>query len=417
MNRRGFLRTTAAGTAAALSPVAALGAPVLAQEPASGQKTAQDYLRSLVPTRKQVDDFVGQRDPAGWYFDPLLGWLVRDGVRNDGVDGSKTFLHFDSDGARRVVNGAQAACRLHTYGDSFTCGDQVSDGETWQEQLAAHLQEPIRNYGIGGYGVYQAYLRMVQVQKTYPVDYVVLNIYDNDHYRNLHSFRAIDTGNSGRGDYTLPHLRVNVGKRSCEKRENLFKKPDDVYKLCDPDAVWEMFKDDPTLRVRVALRGDAEPTWDTVEAVAQSFGVRARTGAGVSPKAAVQSAYTEAALFATRNVVMWAERFAQENRKKLLFILSFNSSNMGRGLRGEPGFDETFATWIKKRTYPVIDTRDVFRKDYESRTVAGQKADVQQYLRAHYIGHHTPLGHFAMAKGIKDQIVNWLDPRPLPYRT
>ena len=33
---------------------------------------------------------------------------------------------------------------------------QVSDGETWQEYLAAHLDEPIRNFGMGGYGVYQA---------------------------------------------------------------------------------------------------------------------------------------------------------------------------------------------------------------------------------------------------------------------
>jgi hypothetical protein len=40
-------------------------------------------------------------------------------------------------------------------GDYSDC-HQVSDCETWQEYLAGHLGEPIRNFGMGGYGVYQA---------------------------------------------------------------------------------------------------------------------------------------------------------------------------------------------------------------------------------------------------------------------
>jgi hypothetical protein len=47
--------------------------------------------------------------------------------------------------------------RINTYGNSFTQCHQVSDGETWQEYLAAPLGEPIRNFGVGGHGVFQAY--------------------------------------------------------------------------------------------------------------------------------------------------------------------------------------------------------------------------------------------------------------------
>jgi hypothetical protein len=32
---------------------------------------------------------------------------------------------------------------------SFTQYHQVSDGETWQEYLAAHLGEPVGDFGIG----------------------------------------------------------------------------------------------------------------------------------------------------------------------------------------------------------------------------------------------------------------------------
>jgi len=59
-------------------------------------------------------------------------------------------------------------CRINTYGDSFTQCHQVSDHETWQKIPAAHLQEPIRNYGIGGWSVYQAYLRMLREESRNP---------------------------------------------------------------------------------------------------------------------------------------------------------------------------------------------------------------------------------------------------------
>jgi hypothetical protein len=69
--------------------------------------------------------------------------------------------------------------------NSFTSCEQVSDGETWQEILAAHLGEPIRNFGTGAYSVYLAYLRMQREEKRWPAKYIIFNIYDDDHYRNL----------------------------------------------------------------------------------------------------------------------------------------------------------------------------------------------------------------------------------------
>ncbi len=61
-----------------------------------------------------------------------------------------------------MSNYKEKSCRINTYGNSFTQCHEVSDHETWQEILAAHLQEPVRNFGIGGWSVYQAYLRMLK---------------------------------------------------------------------------------------------------------------------------------------------------------------------------------------------------------------------------------------------------------------
>ncbi|MSS72494.1 MAG: SGNH/GDSL hydrolase family protein [Candidatus Latescibacteria bacterium] len=163
----------------------------------------QTYLESIVPTREMVGDFADPRE-GGSSFDPELGWVLRDGVRKDGVHGSKGFYRYDPDGARRAVHFPERPCRVHTYGDSFTHCDQVSDGETWQEYLAAHLQEPIRNFGIGGYSVYQAYRRMRKVEREGGAEYIILNVYDDDHFRNLDAWRSIRMGIPGR--FTLPHL-------------------------------------------------------------------------------------------------------------------------------------------------------------------------------------------------------------------
>ena len=40
--------------------------------------------------------------------------------------------------------------RLLMAQDVWTGG---GDGKTWQEYLAAHLGEPLRNFGVGGFGV------------------------------------------------------------------------------------------------------------------------------------------------------------------------------------------------------------------------------------------------------------------------
>src|SRR5881296_2148374 len=122
----------------------------------------REYLNSIVLSRADVERFLtraqersdaggdGLQPNDGTTFDGELGWVHAEAVNvGDGVGKSRTFYHYEVDGARRVVHGRGAASRINTYGDSFTHGNQVNDGETWQEVLAAHLQEPIRNYGVG----------------------------------------------------------------------------------------------------------------------------------------------------------------------------------------------------------------------------------------------------------------------------
>ncbi|HLB73855.1 MAG TPA: hypothetical protein VJJ98_07535 [Sedimentisphaerales bacterium] len=409
MKRRDFMKL-AAGTAV-ISTASVNGGPPPGDTDAAQIKA---YLRKLMPTREQVDNFLQREQGAcnlsrndGWTYDSGLGWVLCNSVRGHGVDGTIGFYSYEADGARKVINHADKPCRIHTYGNSFTHCDQVSDGETWQEYLAAHIQEPIRNYGVGGYGVYQAYLRMLKVEEARPAEHVILNIWDDDHYRNLDSWRATRFGQRTFCGYTLPFLRVNVAQNRCEKKDNLLPKPEDVYKLTDEEFVWETFKDDPVLHVMLALHGGREAAEKLLPTIADSFGFPPNQFGADAPEQAIRKMHTEASLFASKNIVTWTEQFAREAGKDLILILSFGQGNIAAALRGQKPFDQTFLDWLKDKPYPIIDMRDSFRAEYQQ-----FKTDVDTYLRRYYIGHHNPAGNFFTAWSIKDRITTRLDPPP-----
>ena len=94
-------------------------------------------------------------------FDSELGYIRKNSVLKDGIDEIYTISRYGACGERLMSNFADRPCRINTYGNSFTQCDQVNYGESWQEYLAAHFGEPIRNFGVGGHGAYQAYRRLL----------------------------------------------------------------------------------------------------------------------------------------------------------------------------------------------------------------------------------------------------------------
>ncbi|MBN2315727.1 MAG: hypothetical protein JXM79_17495 [Sedimentisphaerales bacterium] len=414
MHRREFLSKMAGTSLAALS----INAISEGQE-SDYEQRVRAYLRTIRLNRQRVEDFISgehgprdQRPGEVFRYDSELGWINHEAIGSTGVDGSKVFYNYESDGARKVINFPGRPARIRTYGNSFTHCSQANNNETWEEYLAAHIQEPVHNYGVGGYSVYQAYRRMLKVEKQIAGGTIILNIWDDDHYRNLDAWRSIRYGYGSRCGFTLPHLRVDVAKGRCEQRENISKTLFDLYNLCDEDYLWRTFKDDPVLKMVMAAReGGKNLSADLIHPVAVTFGIPDEKIAHTETAKKIKQIHTEAALFATQNVVTWAEEFAKEAGKKLMIMLSFGRDNVANYLSGKPRFDQSFVDWLKDKPYPVIDMREVFASDYKR-----YKVDVNQYLKPLYNGHHTPRGNFFTAWAIKDKIVEWLDPKPEPYR-
>lgn len=160
ITRRHWLASAAGSLALGLSgrQVAISGQRVDAAtvDPKTLDAAKRELIRALLYTRADIDDWLALRAFPFAKYDRELGYLHRDRQFAEGLDGAICTYRYDANGARHTSAYADRPCRINTYGNSFTSCEQVSDGETWQEVLAAHLGEPIRNFGIGGYSVYQA---------------------------------------------------------------------------------------------------------------------------------------------------------------------------------------------------------------------------------------------------------------------
>lgn len=126
----------------------------------AAEEQIRDYLRPLLLTREDVSLWLKQQAFPFCKYDSELGYLHIDREFPEGLAGAVCQYRYDKLGARRTFAYAGEPCRINSYGNSYTSCEQVSDGETWQESLAAHIGEPVRNYGIGAYSVYQAYLHV-----------------------------------------------------------------------------------------------------------------------------------------------------------------------------------------------------------------------------------------------------------------
>src|SRR5262245_4391979 len=115
-------------------------------------------------------EYLALRDPhLGWR--PRIGQAAADGTRNDPA------FSITSD-----------PC-MSMFGDSFTWSEEVDDDYAWSALLALKVHCRVANYGVGGYGTDQAYLRF----KSLPPrgELVFLNHLSENIVRNINQYRNL----------------------------------------------------------------------------------------------------------------------------------------------------------------------------------------------------------------------------------
>jgi hypothetical protein len=363
-------------------------------------------------------------------FDPEIGYVPRNVVLKDGMDFCFATYTYEPTGQRKMFNYRDQPCRINTYGDSFTQSQQVSDDESWQERLAAHIGEPIRNFGIGGHGVFTAYKRSMRVEAgECSAEYILLTIYDDDHVRNLDALRWVRTSWNEKDRpkdrawplHGLPwsHLRYDLAKGCFVELPGACRNGDDLRKLCDPDHFYKTFHEDQIVRL-FALEKGGEARFDDLEAVAEALSIKVNlrdtaNRAAEAAKLRVQYGF-KSTEYILDKLVAWTE----QHHKKLIVPLTYSEAEIINFLKGGERFDIPFIDYLERKNIPWFDSLQKHKEDF-----ADFRITPEQYIDRYFIkpaaaavfGHYNPLGNAFYAFAMKSALVNWLNPKPPAYRS
>jgi len=397
-----------------------VGLGVVVVSVAFGQRKAvsfEQYLRQSAISKDVIRTFLEENTWA--QFDPELGYILGHYMPRDGIARSATISTSQPNGQRTSFMYADRPCRINTYGNSFTQCHQVSDGETWQEYLAAHLGEPIRNFGMGGYGVYQAYRRMVREEKRgHGAEYVILYIWGDDHTRSLLRCRHASFyrswnhyGGKMFHNNFWAHLEMDLETGKWVEKENLLSTRESLYKMTDSDWMYENLKDDLVLQMYVFARGYiTDIDMEAVAGLAERLGVKPASQPE-NVRGYVRSVLDKYSLAATKYILGQAREFVDKNEKKLLVVLFDPGRVLPSLVEGKGRYDQEIVDFLRESGQLYFDMNVVHVEDFKCFNLS-----YGEYRRRYFIGHYNPSGNHFFAFAIKDTIVNWLDPRPITYR-
>lgn len=167
-----------------------------------GRGQASSYRRGLIPVLAivivwgfiELIAFVAIKllKPYGVFYEPSVSqtyanYLAARDV-NLGWGPSRTKTAADGTRIDPIFSATSQPC-VSLFGDSFTWSEEVADGDAWGAVLGPKIKCRVANYGVGGYGTDQAYLRFLSLP---PVGGVVfLNHLSENILRNVNQYRNL----------------------------------------------------------------------------------------------------------------------------------------------------------------------------------------------------------------------------------
>jgi hypothetical protein len=381
--------------------------------------TFEEFIKSAVPTKAELDVFLNKKGVWSKY-DSQLGYILGNSLPLEGIDTSCTISTTLPNGARTMFMYKDKRCRINTYGNSFTQCQQVSDGETWQEYLAAHLGEPVRNYGVGGYGVYQAYLRLLREEKTKnAAEHLVFYMWGGDHTRSLLRCRYIATkdwnsrnepGMKFHGNF-WSNLEMDLNTGKFIEKTNPLNTPQLLQKMADTAWMYQNLKDDIALQLLLFRnRRISDLDLDRVAKLSHWLQVKFDFNDTANRERAVIDLLDQYSFKATEYILTKLKAYAQKNHKKLMIVLfdpyRVTNSLIENGTR----YDTEIVEFLEKEKFNFFDMNLVHVQDFKN-----FKLNLDDYYRRYLLGHYNPAGNHFFAFSIKNKIVEWLNPKPITY--
>ncbi len=129
-------------------------------------------------------------------FDNATGWTIQSNGRyKELYQANSAGIRADREYGYDIPEGVVRIC---TFGDSFTHCDDVGNDSTWQVFMESSMPNlEVLNFGVGAYGLDQAYVRYRNKGRRYKTDFVFIGFMPENIFRMVNTFRAFYQADTG----------------------------------------------------------------------------------------------------------------------------------------------------------------------------------------------------------------------------
>lgn len=207
------------------------------------------------------------------------------------------------------------------------------------------------------------------------------------------------------------HVRIDPATGLLIRHRNPYPTPESLYDLCDPEHVYETFRNDFVVRLLVGFQSGDLPFLEQHEQLASTLDVQLDLAAAEARVRSGRALYDACAFRASTLLLDEMQRRLRADGKHLLVLLSYAAPAVTAACRNEPRADAAFLDALAGSGIPYVDTLAHHVEDFGAFAV-----DAAAYADRYFNGHYSPIGSHFFAFAVKDALVSWLDPRPPAYR-
>lgn len=171
-----------------------------------------DPRPSLLNKRQKdaLSQFLSLGHGSGMGMDPELGWTRS---FTPTIESIRLIAETNSAGMRDDQEyepfPPAGITRIEAFGDSFTYGADVRMDQCWAKQISKMApQVEVLNYGVGAYGLDQAYLRYLKVGAAYHPSIVFIGYMTENFERDVNVFRGFYTSAYRDWIFSKPRFRL-----------------------------------------------------------------------------------------------------------------------------------------------------------------------------------------------------------------
>lgn len=159
------------------------------------------------------------------WFDAGLGWSY----------------HYDTSFSERQREKEYGRALISAFGDSYTHCTDVGDEESWEHYISGILNVDAYNFGTGGYGTDQAYLKYLEIEPMLKTEIVVIGLTPENINRIVNVYRPFYFSKTG---IKLPKPRFVLENGSLKLLENPLSDESGIERLTDRDFVMSLGDND-----------------------------------------------------------------------------------------------------------------------------------------------------------------------------